>query len=141
MKKKMDAFGDKKVNVPFFVPDITNSDKSAVMNALSNSLLTDGPQLRKFEDKFAKFVGSRYAIGVSNGTAALHLALKSLGLKKGIGLAYIDSKYLKNYTVFIDIRNANSELFRMLISHLGTIHVKGVKTFNREGFSRINYVT
>lgn len=83
MKKKMDAFGDKKVNVPFFVPDITNSDKSAVMNALSNSLLTDGPQLRKFEDKFAKFVGSRYAIGVSNGTAALHLALKSLGLKKG----------------------------------------------------------
>ena len=83
MKKKTDAFGNKKVNVPFFVPNITNTDKTVVVNALSNSLLTDGPQLRKFEKKFAKFVGTKYAIGVSNGTAALHLALSSLGLKKG----------------------------------------------------------
>ena len=83
MKKKIDAFGNKKVNVPFFVPNITNADKTVVVNALSNSLLTDGPQLRKFEKKFAKFVGTKYAIGVSNGTAALHLALSSLGLKKG----------------------------------------------------------
>ena len=44
MKKKTDAFGNKKVNVPFFVPNITNTDKTVVVNALSNSLLTDGPQ-------------------------------------------------------------------------------------------------
>jgi len=83
MKNKTDAFGNRKVLVPFFMPDLTREDKSVMMNALSSPLLTDGPQLRKFEDKFAKFVGSKYAVGVSNCTAALHLALKSLGLKKG----------------------------------------------------------
>ena len=83
MKKKTDAFGNKKINVPFFVPDISKSDKVAIMNALNSPMLTDGPQLRKFEEQFAKFVGSKFAIGVSNGTAALHLALKALGLKKG----------------------------------------------------------
>ena len=65
------------------MPDISKSDKLAVMNALNSPMLTDGPQLRKFEEQFARFVGSKFAVGVSNGTAALHLALKSLGLKKG----------------------------------------------------------
>ena len=83
MRKKTDITPSKKINVPFFVPDITKSDKTAIMNALDSTMLTDGPQLRKFEERFAKFVGTKFAIGVSNGTAALHLALKSLELKKG----------------------------------------------------------
>jgi len=83
MRKSIDVFRNKKIRVPFFVPDISKSDKLAVMNALNSRMLTDGPQLRKFERKFAKYTGSKYAVGVSNGTAALHLALKALGLKKG----------------------------------------------------------
>ena len=82
-KKIVDVFHNKKTRVPFFVPDISKSDKLAVMNALNSHMLTDGPQLRKFEREFAKYTGSKYAVGVSNGTAALHLALKALGLKKG----------------------------------------------------------
>ena len=83
MRKSIDVFRNKKIRVPFFVPDISKSDKLAVMNALNSRMLTDGPLLRKFERKFAKYTGSKYAIGVSNGTAALHLAMKALGLKKG----------------------------------------------------------
>ena len=83
MRKSIDVFRNKKIRVPFFVPDISKSDKLAVMNALNSRMLTDGPQLRKFERKFAKYTGSKYAVGVSNGTAALHLAMKALGLKKG----------------------------------------------------------
>ena len=83
MRKSIDVFRNKKIRVPFFVPDISESDKLAVMNALNSRMLTDGPQLRKFEREFAKYTGSKYAVGVSNGTAALHLALKALGLKKG----------------------------------------------------------
>ena len=82
-KKIVDVFHNKKTYVPFFVPDISKSDKLAVMNALNSHMLTDGPQLRKFEREFAKYTGSKYAVGVSNGTASLHLALKALGLKKG----------------------------------------------------------
>ena len=83
MKKKTNVRRNNKINVPFFVPDITKSDKTAIVNALDSPMLTDGPRLRKFEERFAKFVGSKFAVGVSNGTAALHLTLKSLGLKKG----------------------------------------------------------
>ena len=82
-KKIVDVFRNKKIRVPFFIPDISKSDKLAVMNALNSHMLTDGPQLRKFEQEFAKYTGSKYAVGVSNGTASLHLALKALGLKKG----------------------------------------------------------
>jgi len=53
------------------------------MSALNHRLLTDGPKLREFENKFAKFIGVKYAIGVSNATAALHLALNAIGIQKG----------------------------------------------------------
>ena len=81
--KKIDAFGDASIKVPFIIPEITKNDKNAVLNALNSRLLTDGPKLRKFESIFAKFTGAKFAIGVSNGTAALHLSLKALGIGKG----------------------------------------------------------
>jgi len=83
MKKKIDAFGNASIKVPFIIPEITKNDKNAVLNALNSRLLTDGPKLRKFELIFAKFTGAKFAIGVSNGTAALHLSLKALGIGKG----------------------------------------------------------
>jgi perosamine synthetase len=69
--------------IPFFKPWITKDDKKAVLDALNNSLLTDGPILRKFENKFAKFTNAKYAIGVSNATSALFLTLKALKIGKG----------------------------------------------------------
>jgi len=84
MKKKYsDAFENNSIKVPFVVPNIELSDKRAIETALKSNLLTDGPILRKFENEFCKFTGSKYAIGVSNATSALHLSLKSLGIGKG----------------------------------------------------------
>ena len=84
MKKKIvDAFSDASIKVPFIIPEITKSDKNSILNALNSKLLTDGPKLRKFESMFAKFTGAKFAVGVSNGTAALHLSLKALGIGKG----------------------------------------------------------
>jgi len=81
--KKNDAFNNSKIKVPFFVPNITSSDRNIVLKTLKQSLLTDGPKLREFEKLFAKFTGAKYAIGVTNATSALHLTLRSLGLGKG----------------------------------------------------------
>jgi dTDP-4-amino-4,6-dideoxygalactose transaminase len=78
-----DAFGNRAIKVPFFSPYIDHLDKKAVFNALNSTLLTDGPQLQEFENQFAKFTMSRYAIGVSNATSALHLSLKALGIGPG----------------------------------------------------------
>ena len=82
-KKTVDAFGHASIKVPFIIPEITKNDKNVVSNSLNSRLLTDGPKLRKFESIFAKFTGAKFAVGVSNGTAALHLSLKALGIGKG----------------------------------------------------------
>ena len=81
--KKSDVFGDSSINVPFVVPMITSDDKKSITNALNSRLLTDGPLLKKFETEFAKFTGSKFAIGVSNATAALQLSLLASGIGKG----------------------------------------------------------
>ena len=82
-KKIADAFGSASIKVPFLIPEITKNDKKVVSDSLNSRLLTDGPKLRKFESVFAKFTGAKFAVGVSNGTAALHLSLKAIGIGKG----------------------------------------------------------
>ena len=82
MTKTSDAF-NKKIKIPFFQPLITNEDKKIVNRALGVSFLKDGPKLVQFESDFAKFCGSKYAVGVSNATSALHLSLICTGISQG----------------------------------------------------------
>ena len=80
MNKKTDAFGNKKIKVPFVVPTINSNDKNQILKALSSNLLTDGPNLREFEKKFQNYTKSNFSTGVSNATAGLMLSLKALGI-------------------------------------------------------------
>jgi aminotransferase EvaB len=50
---------------------------------VSTGDFTLGKELKKFEQKFAKLIGTKYAIGVNSGTDAIKLSLKTLGVKKG----------------------------------------------------------
>jgi len=70
------------IKIPLFSHRITKDDKKSIENTLNNQILTGGPILEKFEKRFAKFTGAKYAIGVSNATSALFLSLKSMGIKK-----------------------------------------------------------
>ncbi|MEM1520198.1 MAG: DegT/DnrJ/EryC1/StrS family aminotransferase [Candidatus Bathyarchaeia archaeon] len=69
--------------VPFFIPWITEEDKKAVLEALSSRWLTGGQKVRQFEEMFAEYIGTKYAIAVSNCTAALHLVMRALNLRQG----------------------------------------------------------
>lgn len=66
--------------VPFFVPSITKEDKKKVIAALGSRWLTGGPRAKEFEELFAQYVGTKYAVAVNSCTAALHLALRALGI-------------------------------------------------------------
>ena len=63
-------------------PIIGFEEKKYVMNCIKKNEITNGRYIKKFEDKFAKFHKKKYGITVSNGTAALEIAIKSLNLKK-----------------------------------------------------------
>ena len=71
------------MKIPYFSPWITRQDKNYVMNALSKRWLTTGPYLKLLEQKFSSIIGCKYSVGVSNATQALHLSVKSLGIKQG----------------------------------------------------------
>ena len=71
------------MNIPLFVPWISKDDLNSVNKTLKSPQLTDGPMLRKFESQFSKLTKSKFSIGVSNGTEALHLSLVALGIGKG----------------------------------------------------------
>ena len=61
---------------------IDNQDISNVKRALKEELITTGKNVDKFEKKISSLVGSKYALSCINGTAALHLALLSIKVKK-----------------------------------------------------------
>ena len=69
--------------IPYGRQNITDEDIEAVVETLKSDFLTQGPKINEFEIDFAKYVGSKYAIAVSNGTAALHLSTLALGVKEG----------------------------------------------------------
>jgi UDP-4-amino-4,6-dideoxy-N-acetyl-beta-L-altrosamine transaminase len=69
--------------IPYGKQNITKEDIDEVVKALQSDYLTQGPRIKEFEDEFAKYVGSNYAVAVSNGTAALHLCTLVLGVKEG----------------------------------------------------------
>jgi len=69
--------------IPYGRQHITQDDIDAVVNVLKSDFLTQGPHIKDFENAFAEYVGSKYAVAVSNGTAALHLNAMALGVKPG----------------------------------------------------------
>ncbi len=69
--------------IPYGRQHITEADVKAVTEALYSDYLTTGPRVKEFEDKFAGYVGSKYAVAVANGTAALHLCALALGVEPG----------------------------------------------------------
>ncbi|MDP4762057.1 MAG: aminotransferase class I/II-fold pyridoxal phosphate-dependent enzyme, partial [Salibacteraceae bacterium] len=70
-------------SIPYGRQFIDQEDIDAVVNALQSDFLTQGPAIKDFEDAFARYVGSKYAVAVSNGTAALHLCALALNVKPG----------------------------------------------------------
>ena len=62
--------------------NINAEDIEAVINVLKSDFLTQGPIIEQFEHKVAEYCGAKYAVAVSNATAALHIACLSAGLKK-----------------------------------------------------------
>lgn len=69
--------------IPYGKQHITDEDLKAVADTLVSNYLTQGPKITEFEENFAEYIGCKYAVAVSNGTAALHIAALALGLKKG----------------------------------------------------------
>ena len=73
----------RKVLLPYGRQAITEEDIQAVAETLRSDWLTTGPKVNEFEEAFAAWVGARYAVTFSSGTAALHAAAFAAGIGPG----------------------------------------------------------
>lgn len=71
------------IPIPYGKQHITEEDIQLVVDVLKSDYLTQGPKIIEFERAMASYLGCKYAVAVSNGTAALHLSALALGVKKG----------------------------------------------------------
>lgn len=85
-------------NIPFFTSDLTKEMEDAAIDALRNENFVMGESVFKFEEEFAKYTGTKFAISVSSGNAALQLSLIGLGIKQ-------DSKVITTTNSFIASAN------------------------------------
>lgn len=69
--------------IPYGRQSIDDADIEAVVKVLKSDYLTTGPAVTAFEKKVADYVGAKYAVAVSNGTAALHVACLAAGIGEG----------------------------------------------------------
>jgi perosamine synthetase len=66
--------------IPFARPELGKAEQAAAARALASGWITQGPEVAAFEREFAEFVGAPHACAVSSATAALHLALRAVGV-------------------------------------------------------------
>jgi UDP-4-amino-4,6-dideoxy-L-N-acetyl-beta-L-altrosamine transaminase len=90
-------------HIPYGKQTIEKDDITAIENSMYEELLTTGPTAKNFESKFASYTGSKYAVAVSSGTAALHLASMVL-LKKGDKVLTTPNSFLatSNSILYVD---------------------------------------
>jgi UDP-4-amino-4,6-dideoxy-N-acetyl-beta-L-altrosamine transaminase len=69
--------------IPYGRQHITDEDIQAVIDVLKSDFLTQGPEIAEFEKAFAEYIGCKYAVAISNGTAALHLSAIALNTQPG----------------------------------------------------------
>lgn len=80
----MKAAGHTMKRIPVYQPDLSGNEKAYVNQCLNSTWISSkGEFIDRFESEFAEQVGSAHAIGVCNGTVALHLALVALGIGPG----------------------------------------------------------
>jgi dTDP-4-amino-4,6-dideoxygalactose transaminase len=92
--------------------EIADEVQAAVAAVLPTGRYTLGPHLAEFEKAFAAYSDSKYAVGISSGTAALHLALEALGIGPGdevitVSNTYVATAFAISYCgatpVFVDV--------------------------------------
>lgn len=85
--------------IPIARPNIGKEEEKAALKVLRSGMLVQGKKVAELEKKFAKFIGTKYAIATSSGTTALHITLLAANVKK-------DDEVITSPLTFIASANA-----------------------------------
>ena len=71
------------MQIPFHKTHTSQEEIDAAVNAIKSGWLTMGPKTVEFEENFKEYIGTKNAVSLNSATAALHLALKAVGIQRG----------------------------------------------------------
>lgn len=125
----------KKRKIEFYRHNLSATDKKECLKVLNSIFLTTGEVVKKFEKKFADYVGAKYCIGVSSCTDALFLCLKYLGV--GLGDEVVTTvfsfaattnaiEYCSAKPVFVDVDEGTGNINADLIEAAITTRTKAI---------------
>ena len=123
------------MEVPFFLHNLGEGEIHCVLQVLQSPFLTTGKVTQTFEERFSKYLGVKYAVGVTNGTTALFLALKALGIGQGdevvtTPLSFIATANAILHTgatpVFVDVDARTGNLREDLVEKVLTERTKAI---------------
>ncbi len=121
--------------IPYGRQSIDRSDIKAVVKVLRSDWLTQGPAVKQFEETLAKYCNAKYAVAVSHGTAALHLAYLAAGFGQDDEVITTPNTFVATTNmilaigakpVFCDIRLDNHNIDETKIEKLITPKTKAI---------------
>ena len=121
--------------IPYGRQCIEQDDIDAVVKVLQSDFLTTGPAVKEFEDAVAKYTGAKYAVAVSNGTAALHIACMAAGFGEGdevittpitFAASANCARYVNAVPVFADIDSESYNIEPKQIEEKITAKTRGI---------------
>ena len=132
------------MKVPLFDVDLGQEEEAALLETLRSKWISTGPRVEAFEQAFAKAVGAQYAIAVSNGTAALHLAMIGCNIEPDDevivpSLTFVATanaaRYVGAKVVFADVRSERDlTIDPEAIERLITPRTKAIIVMHYAGF-------
>ena len=129
--------------IPVFRPSMGDEEVQAVGDVLKSGWIGLGPKTKQFEEEFASYIGSKYAVGVNSATAALHLALKVMGVEGGevitTPMTFVSTSHAILYNnavpVFCDVEPDTLNIDVDKIESCLTVRTKAILVVHYGGYS------
>ena len=121
------------MHVPQFMPWIGNDEYEGMRPCFESQWITEGPKTKEFEEKLLALIGARYGVFAPNGTLALYLGLRALGIGPSDEVLVPDFTFMGSATavemtgaipVFVDVNTRN---FQIDLAHADALGQKKTK--------------
>ena len=131
-----------KINLPITKPVLGDEEIEQVSRVIKSGWVTQGPEVAAFENEFKLFVESKYAVALSSCTAALHLALKAVGVGLGDEVVTVSHSFIATANsirycgaipVFVDIEPNTYNINPNLIEDVITNKTKAILCVHQMG--------